>query len=156
MLPIFAIESRKSSTAVIYYTIQFINTSNEINYMNKVPQEDMHLLEQVCQTIFDKKGFNTLTLDVRGQCTFTDYFIIAEGNVEKHVQTLAREIIDVLAEHQRSPIHVEGMRQGDWVLLDFSEVVIHLFIPDMRDRYQLEQLWRQAEIIDVPIHVGAR
>lgn len=88
--------------------------------------------------------------------TLTDYFVIAEGNVEKHVQTLAKELQEVLREGGRSPIHVEGQRQGDWVVLDYSEVVVHLFIPDMREKYQLEQLWQQASIVDVPIHVTSR
>lgn len=124
--------------------------------MNKLPVNDQRLLQQICQTIYDKKGFNTITLDVRPLPTFTDYFVIAEGNVEKHVQTLARELQEVLREYGRQPVHVEGQRQGDWVVLDFSEIVIHLFIPDMRERYQLEQVWQQASIVDVPIQVGAR
>lgn len=124
--------------------------------MNTVPASDQHMLQQICQTIYDKKGFNTITLDVRPMATLTDYFVIAEGNVEKHVQTLARELQEVLREYGRQPVHVEGQRQGDWVVLDFSEIVIHLFIPDMRERYQLEQVWQQASIVDVPIQVGAR
>jgi ribosome-associated protein len=124
--------------------------------MNKIPTDDLHMLEQICQTIYDKKGFNAITLDVRPMETFTDYFVIAEGNVEKHVQSLSKELQEVLREQGRHPVHVEGQRQGDWVVLDFSEVVIHLFIPDMREKYQLEHLWQQAEIVDVPIHVGAR
>lgn len=124
--------------------------------MNKLPDSDLQLLEQICQTIYDKKGFNTLTLDMRHLSNLAEYFIITEGNVEKHVQSIAKEIIELFNEQGRSPIHVEGQRQGDWVVLDFSEVVIHLFTPDMRERYQLEQLWKEAEIVDVPIHVGAR
>ena len=124
--------------------------------MNKIPADDLHMLEQICQTIYDKKGFNAITLDVRPMETLTDYFVIAEGNVEKHVQTLAKEIQAVLSEQGRSAVHVEGLRVGDWVVLDFCEVVVHLFIPDMREKYELEQLWQQAAIVDVPIQVGAR
>ncbi len=128
-----------------------INIFNITSSMSNVSVRDRQLLEQLCQAIYDKKGFNILTLDVRELSTLTDYFIIAEGNVEKHVQTLAKELVEVMREEGRSPIHVEGQSQGDWVVLDFSEVVIHLFIPDLRDKYQLEQLWQNAEIVDVPI-----
>ncbi len=117
---------------------------------------DLPLLERICQTLYDKKGFNIMTLDLRALSTLADYFIIAEGNVEKHVQSLAKEIVEVLAEEGRNPIHVEGLREGDWVVLDFSDVVIHLFTPDLRDRYRLEHLWEEAQIIDIPIHVSLR
>ncbi len=115
---------------------------------------DFTLLERICQTLYDKKGFNILALDLRKLPTLADYFIIVEGNVEKHVQSLAKEVIEVLGEEGRNPMHVEGLRQGDWVVLDFSDIVIHLFTPDLRERYSLEHLWQEAEILDVPIHVG--
>jgi ribosome-associated protein len=121
--------------------------------IEKLPVRDMQLLEQICQTLYDKKGFNIMTLDLREFPTLAEYFIIAEGNVEKHVQSLAKEVIDAMGECGRPLIHLEGYREGDWVVLDFSEVVVHLFIPDMREKYRLEQLWHDAEIIDVPIHV---
>ena len=120
--------------------------------MNKLPKKDLQVLETICQTIFDKKGFNIMTLDVRGSSTLTDYFIIAEGNVSKHVQSLAKEITEALHAEGRSPLHIEGQKDGDWVVLDFSDIVIHLFVPDMREKYELEQLWTEAEIVDVPIH----
>lgn len=123
--------------------------------MNKLPATDLRMLEVICQTLFDKKGFNILSLDVRGLSTLTDYFIIAEGNVEKHVQTLAKQLVEVMASNGRNPIHIEGQKEGDWVVIDFSDVIIHLFIPDVREKYALEQLWKNAQIIDVPIHVTA-
>lgn len=121
--------------------------------MSKVPNKDMKVLETICQSIFDKKGFNILALDVRGLSTMTDYYVIAEGNVEKHVQALARELCDNLYLQGRRPLHIEGQRLGDWVVLDYSDVVVHLFIPDMREKYALEQLWQEASIIDVPIEL---
>jgi len=122
--------------------------------MNDLPVIDQHLLERICQTLYDKKGFNIMALDVRNLSTLTDYFIIAEGNVEKHVQTLAKHVAEVLSEEGRKPLHLEGLREGDWVVLDFSDVVIHLLTPEMRERYSLEHLWQEAKIIDVPIHAS--
>jgi ribosome-associated protein len=124
------------------------------NFMkNKIPVRDMQLLEFICQKLYDKKGFNIMTLDLREFATLSDYFIICEGNVEKHVQSLARELLETMSEQGRSPIHIEGQRQGDWIVLDFADIVIHLFIPEMREKYCLEHLWKDASIIDVPIHV---
>lgn len=123
--------------------------------MSKIPSKHLKTLERICQSLFDKKGFNILTLDVRGVCTLTDYFVIAEGNVSKHVQSLAREIVDVMREEGQKPLHVEGLPEGDWVVLDFADIVIHLFIPDFREKYALEQLWHEAKVVDVPIRVTA-
>jgi len=123
--------------------------------MSKIPSKDLKILERICQSLFDKKGFNILTLDVRGISTLSDYFVIVEGNVAKHVQALARELLDVMKEGGRRPLHVEGQREGDWIVLDFADIIVHLFIPDMREKYALEQLWHEGKIVDVPIRVTA-
>ena len=120
--------------------------------MNKNFSEEEAMLQEICQRIFDKKAFNILTLDVRGVCTLTDYFIIAEGTVDRHVQALSKEVIAYFREHGRRPIHTEGERDGDWVVLDYGEVVIHFFIPDMREKYQLEQVWKEGKVVDLPLH----
>ena len=62
-----------------------------------IPASDFHVLQTVCKKIFDKKGFNILALDVRGVCLITDYFIIAEGNVDRHLQALSGHLVDALA-----------------------------------------------------------
>jgi len=114
-------------------------------------QNPLKVLNLIAQTIYDKKGFNVLALDVRNFSTLTDYFIIAEGNVDKHVCAIAHAIIDQLKEYGEKPIHTEGLQQGDWIVLDYLEVVIHLFQPGLREKYQLEELWREAAIVDVEI-----
>lgn len=106
-------------------------------------------LNQIAQTIFDKKGFNILALDVRGISTLTDYFLIAEGNVDKHVIAIADAILTTLKKEGEKPLHVEGMQQGDWVVIDFLEVVVHLFMPGVRSKYRLEELWQKGEIVDL-------
>lgn len=122
--------------------------------MSKIPAKDMKCLEKISQIIFDKKGFNILTLDVRECSSLTEYFVIAEGNVEKHVQALANHIIDALRECGKKPLHIEGQKEGSWIVLDFSDMIIHLFIPDFREKYALEQLWQKALVVDVPIRLA--
>jgi ribosome-associated protein len=111
------------------------------------------LLNEMAQAIFDKKGVNILVLDVRGVCTMTDYFIIAEGNVDRHVKALGGAIMDLLSSKGRKPLHVEGEQTSDWMVLDYGEFVIHLFIPELREKYALEELWHDGKIIDVEIAV---
>ena len=117
-------------------------------------KKDMKLLESICQKIFDKSGFNILTLDVKELGAMTDYFIIAEGNVQKHVQALAKALLELLDEEGMGPCRMEGYSEGDWVVIDVIDVVIHLFTPEMRIMYELEDLWKEAEIVDVPINTA--
>jgi ribosome-associated protein len=108
-------------------------------------------LNRIAQAIYDKKGFNILALDVRGICTLTDYFIIAEGYVDRHVQALSQAIQDEFASAGPTLLHLEGQREGDWIVLDYGDIVIHLFTPEMREKYELEELWQEGQVVDVII-----
>lgn len=108
-------------------------------------------LTLIAQTLYDKKGFNILILDVRHISTMTDYFIIAEGTVDRHVKALSHTIINAFEMQKRFPLHVEGQQEGDWVVLDYGELVIHLFVPELRQKYALEELWHKGSIVDVKI-----
>lgn len=108
-------------------------------------------LNRIAQVIYDKKGFNILVLDVHEICTMTDYFIIAEGTVDRHVRAISQAIVDDFAGQGIGPLHIEGQQEGEWVVIDYGELVIHLFIPDLREKYALEELWREGRIVDVKI-----
>lgn len=108
-------------------------------------------LTQIAQAIYDKKGFNILVLDVRNICTMTDFFIIAEGTVDRHVKALSDTIVDEFSRKKREPLHVEGQQEGDWVVLDYGDFVIHLFIPELREKYALEDLWKKGQVVDIQI-----
>lgn len=117
----------------------------------------MHqLLNKVAQSIYDKKGFNILVLDVRNICTMTDYFVIAEGTVDRHVKALSLAVIDLLAEEGHRPFHVEGQQASDWIVLDYGDFVVHLFIPDLREKYALEELWKEGKLVDVKIAISKK
>ena len=119
-----------------------------------LPQEILTVLNATAQIIFDKKGFNILALDVKDISTLTDYVIIAEGNVDRHVVAIANAIVDELAKKGIRPSYVEGVKSGDWVVLDYLYMMVHLFMPGYRDMYQLEQLWRDGKIVDLQIDVS--
>lgn len=118
--------------------------------MKKDPLLFLNLIGQI---LFDKKGINILALDVRGISTLTDYFIIGEGNVDKHVTALAKTVIETLKKEGETPIHVEGLDSGDWVVIDYLEVVIHLFKPGLREKYRLEELWKEGEVVDLTFNI---
>lgn len=107
----------------------------------------------IAQAIYDKKGFNILALDVRGISTITDYIIIAEGSVDRHIRAIANEIIDELKKENERPLHKEGFEEGEWIVLDYLNIIVHLFKPDLREKYELEKLWQNAKIIDLEIKV---
>lgn len=111
------------------------------------------LLNKISQSIFDKKGSNILALDVKPCGSLSDFVIIAEGNVDKHLVAIAESIEKSMEEEGWSPTFIQGKQTGDWIVLDYTQIVVHLFIPSMRDKYQLERLWQKAEIVDVVIDV---
>ena len=101
--------------------------------------------------IFQKKGCQIIALDIRGISSVTDYVLIANGNVERHVVALARDIQKHLAKKGKKYAYIEGMQHGDWIVLDYIEFVIHLFVPSMREKYQLERLWSDGKVIDLKL-----
>lgn len=113
----------------------------------------LRTLDSIAQAIYDKKGFNIIALDVRGFSSMTDFYMIAEGNIDRHVKALSQTIRDIMKESGHSLLHFEGEKASDWVVMDYGDIVIHLLVPDVRERYALEQLWREAKIIDLNIDV---
>lgn len=118
--------------------------------MKKSPYE---LLNIAAQELYDRKGFNILALDVREISSITDSILIAEGNIERHVTALSDSVIDKLREHGEKPVYVEGQEEGDWVIIDYIDFMVHVFTPEYREKYQLEVLWNKGKLIDLDISV---
>jgi ribosome-associated protein len=121
-----------------------------LQVMTRTPMKTLNLIAQV---IFDKKGFNILALDVRGLSSITDFLLIAEGNVDRHVSSIARAVTDALEEQGETPIFLEGVKTGDWAVLDYGNIMVHIFGPALRERYSLERLWDDSKIVDLNIEV---
>lgn len=117
-------------------------------------QEEQTVLNKIAQAIFDKKGFNILSLDLKGVSTITDYVIIAEGSVDRHVIAIAKNVIDALDQMGMKPFYIEGLDTGDWVAIDLFGIMVHIFMPGLREKYQLEHLWKNGKIVDVNIDVA--
>ncbi len=102
------------------------------------------LVELAARTLAAHKGQEVVILDVRGLSSLWDFFIICSGGSKRHVQALAQHLQETLKEAGARPLGVEGLEEGNWVLLDYVDVVIHLFIKPLRDFYDLEGLWVEA------------
>ncbi|MEM1283073.1 MAG: ribosome silencing factor [Chlamydiota bacterium] len=113
-------------------------------------------LNSIAQTIFDKNGANIFALDMRGVTDLADFIIIAEGNVDRHVKAIAKNVIEAAERLGEKPFIVEGEKNGDWIVIDFIGVIVHLFIPEVRQRYALERLWCDGKIVDLEITLPMR
>lgn len=92
----------------------------------------------------DRKARDLAVLDLRGISSATDFFLVATGTSDIHVRGIAEHIIEELKKEDVRPDHVEGIRGGRWVLIDYIDFVVHVFHPAARDFYQLERLWGDA------------
>ncbi len=113
----------------------------------------LFFLNKISQSIFDKKGSNILALDLRPCSALSQYVIIAEGSVDKHVIAIAGAVRRSMEEAGWGTSFIQGIQTGDWIVLDYNLISVHLFVPKVRERYQLERLWQKSEIVDVVIDV---
>jgi len=100
----------------------------------------------------DAKTQNIAVLDVRKISDFTDYMVIATGTSNRHVQSSADKVVETLRGHGLRPVGTEGKQLGDWVLIDFGDVVVHLMREQTRDFYNLEKLWSDAKHVEPGKH----
>jgi ribosome-associated protein len=102
------------------------------------------VLERATDVASDRKALDMVVMDLRGISNATDFFFIATGTSDQHVRSIAEHVIDELKKEGQRPSHVEGMRGGRWVLIDYIDFVVHVFHPAAREFYQLERLWGDA------------
>jgi len=95
----------------------------------------------------EKKGENILLLDIQTIASFTDYFIICTGTSDRMLDALAEAVIENVRKHHRRKGNTEGTSQEGWLVIDYGTIVVHLFAPDRRDYYRLEDLWGQGKIL---------
>lgn len=106
-------------------------------------------LQTIIQALYDKKGLNTLVLDLSKKHALANYFVIGEGTSDRHLGALARSILDALEKRGKKPLHTEGLQGDSWIVLDYGEVIIHLFLPETRSFYAIEELWNDVPMIDL-------
>ena len=111
------------------------------------------LVQVVINELSDTKGQDLKVLDLRKLVSFTDYFIIVTGTSDRHVQAMADKVnLKLKKEHHLLPITFEGYDRGEWVLLDYGDFVLHIFQPETRERYSLDDFWGGAP--QLPLQEG--
>ena len=107
------------------------------------------LARLAADAISDKKGQDIVLLEVGDLFVITDVFVIATGNSRPHVQSLVDRVEELLKEEVgRKPLRDEGRTEAEWVLLDYGDIMVHVFQRSSREYYDLERLWRDAPVID--------
>ena len=101
----------------------------------------------------DKKGEDIRVIDISGVTVIADYFIIASGNSSTQTRTLAEEVEYQMSQAGVEPNRKEGYNGSNWVILDYGDIVVHIFYKETRDYYQLERLWADGEKIDIEEYV---
>jgi ribosome-associated protein len=106
------------------------------------------LAQRAATVLLDHKANDVVLLSLAGVSDMTDYFLIASGTSDTHVRSLGNSVLeDIKRDSGQMAHHVEGLSQGRWVLLDYVDVVVHIFHPTLRNFYQIERLWADAETV---------
>ena len=105
------------------------------------------MARQVVDIASDKQAVDILLLDIRGICSFADYFVMCSGESERQINAIYDEILHSLKKEGILPRHREGTTDSGWLLLDYGDVIVHIFAPTERQYYQLDKLWSQANTV---------
>ena len=98
-------------------------------------------LRIVLARLEDMKAEDSVTIDLIGKSSIADYMVVASGRSNRHVASIAEQVIKDAGQAHVPRLRSEGLRQGDWVLIDAGDVVVHLFRPEIRAHYNLEKMW---------------
>jgi len=107
------------------------------------------LAKNIAQLILEKKGYEVLIMDLKGLTTITDFFVICTADSDVQAKAIKNHIQDQLLYQSVRPWHIEGAKDPNWVLIDFVDVVVHIFQKETREFYTLERLWGDARITEI-------
>ena len=107
-------------------------------------------VQKAAAILIDRKANDVVLLSLKGVSDMTDYFLIASGTSDTHVRALGNAVLeDMKKEAGQMANHSEGLQQGRWVLLDYVDFVVHVFHPTLRNFYQIERLWADAQVVPI-------
>lgn len=112
--------------------------------MTNVEERLEALTAAVVEALEDKKAQNVLVVDVRGRVAYADRFVLATGRTDRQLKALSQGVAEV-AHKFGLPAKVEGLEALEWLLIDLDDIVVHLFLPEVRETFQLERLWTRPE-----------
>ncbi|PWR01894.1 ribosome silencing factor [Meridianimarinicoccus roseus] len=104
-------------------------------------------LARILSSLSDNKAEDVVSIDLRGRTEMADFMVIATGRSSRQVGAMAEKLLERLKQDFGITCKVEGKEQGDWVLIDAGDAVVHLFRPEVRDFYQLEKMWQQPDAV---------
>ncbi|WP_297322472.1 ribosome silencing factor [uncultured Bartonella sp.] len=111
-------------------------------------------LDRVVSSLEESKGEDIRTIDLRGRSPLADFMVIASGRSQRHVSALADHLLTAMKVKNAGNIRVEGLTEGNWVLIDCGDIIVHLFRPEAREFYNLEKIWIIPDI-EAPVVKGA-
>ena len=128
-----------------------MSSENDQKMASQVKEVDVAelLAKRVAELSLEKKCEELKVLDLRGLTSVTDFFVIVTADSERKAKAAAEHIVDELKGDGERPMHVEGMDTMHWILLDYVDVVVHIFMPDERRFYDLESLWSDAPVVSL-------
>ncbi|MGC8520725.1 MAG: ribosome silencing factor [Steroidobacteraceae bacterium] len=112
------------------------------------------LLRIVQAALEDMKAVNVKMIDVRGLTDVADSLVIASGTSDRHVRSIAERVIEQAKASGVRPLGTEGEREGEWVLVDLRDIIVHVMLPRVREFYALERLWEAGAAPEAPAHVA--
>jgi ribosome-associated protein len=115
------------------------------------PGASAELTRRLAAIAASKLGEDLIALDVRSLVGYTDFLLICTARNERLAKAIHDEVYAQLKKEGRLPSQVEGVAEGRWVLMDYLDCILHVFVPEMRDRYRLEALWGEAERLDLDV-----
>ena len=107
----------------------------------------MQFARSIVNALEDKIAENIILMDIRGLAVFADFFVICSGTSERMLQALADAVNEHVHQVYSLPIHTEGRSQDGWLLVDAGDVIVHIFSPDRRSYYRLEDLWSHGKVL---------
>lgn len=114
-------------------------------------ENTLDMAKAAAAAALSRKAHNTSILDLRAMAGFTDFFVICSGISDIQVEGISEAVLEKLKDNwDARPWHREGERKSDWILLDYVDFVVHIFLDEKREYYNLERLWREAPTIEVP------
>lgn len=102
------------------------------------------LLARILASLDDDKAENVVTIDLRGRSSVADFMVVCSGRSSRQVGAIAEKLVERLKDEMGRSSKIEGKDQGDWVLIDTQDVIVHVFRPEVREFYQLEKMWLPA------------
>jgi len=121
-----------------------------------IPSSSQEKAFLCARALLDRKAIDLVILEVKDLSSFTDYFLICSGNSDRQVQAIASHIEEKLGKEGIHPLGIEGKREGRWTLLDYGDVVVHIFFQPVREFYDLERLWSEATRVELPLSKKVR